>query len=979
VLVVGDRRPAYPGSDSVRGESSAGSWLASERLIARERELGVLFEALDSARVGANAVVLEGEAGVGKTVLWRQVVEVAPERGWRVLASAPASSEARLSYAVLGDLLDRELDGVLAGLPDPQRAALEVALLRREGDARSGGFDERLIGVAALSALRALAARGPLVVAIDDLQWVDPSSAATLSFALRRLRDEPVLVTATSRLDTPPGGTFELERMLGADRVRRLRVVPFSLGGVHELLLARLGLDASRPTLVRLQELTGGNALFALEIGRELIARGGEPTPDEPLPVPGSMRELVRVHLERLQPRTRALLLGAAALARPTRSLLGRFDEEADAALDEAAAAGVLELAGERVRFAHPLFASIHYEQAPLAARRDAHARLSRIVGDEEERVRHLALATAGVDGRVAAQLDEVARSAGLRGATRAAAELSDLAARLAPTDTQRCGRMLAAAEYHRQAGSLVQAGDRARETLRLAGDSETRARALAVLGTVAGDIDGIQAGISLYHRALRERGISRALRADLHHQLAWLCLVGADAVGAERHARAMLRLARGGGLPAEAAAAATLSHVTVVRGRPVPRRMLKRAMTLNAAISRERPWAWSETSPAMLEGVALLWAGELEQARAPLEEMHRAATEQADPWLEMHTLAYLSSLETGLGRPSRGWELAHRYLELATIAGQAPQRSAALWPLAVAACWLGRTEEAIEAADDGLALAKGSGHGLYTIGHLSVLGAVRLALGDPAAAAASLLPAWEIAQKGGIESPARFPLLADAVEALVSIGDVDRAASLSREHARIAQALHRPWARALAARCTALVADARGDEADADAAFQEALAEHASQNRPLEQARTLYAHGAFLRRRRHKRAARGALEQALAIFEAAEAEQWTKRTRAELGRIGGRRAAAAGTLSATEAAIARLVTSGRTNQEVAAELHLSARTVEWNLSKLYRRLGVRSRTELAGAVGAITNGPHPAHSLDPGRPGRGKSGDSPG
>lgn len=333
----------------------------------------MLFEALDSARAGTYAVVLEGDAGVGKTALWRRVLENAPERGWRVLASAPAGSEAALSFAVLGDLLDRELKSVLPLLPAPQRAALEVALLRREGGATSGGVDERVIGVAVLSVLRELAARGPLVVAIDDLQWVDPSSAAALSFALRRLRDEPVLVAATSRLEASPGGPLEPERMLGAERVHRLRVGPFSLGGIHELLLARLGLDASRPTLVRLQELTAGNALFALEIGRELIARGGEPTPDEPLPVPGSMRELVRVHLERLQPRTRALLLGAAALARPTRTLLARFDEQADSALDEAAAAGVLELAGERVRFAHPLFASIHYEQAPLAARRATH------------------------------------------------------------------------------------------------------------------------------------------------------------------------------------------------------------------------------------------------------------------------------------------------------------------------------------------------------------------------------------------------------------------------------------------------------------------------------------------------------------------------------------------------------------------------------------------------------------------------------
>lgn len=928
----------------------------SEQLIARERELAVLLEALDSNPAGTRAVLLEGEAGVGKTALWRRVIEIASARGMRVLVSAPASSEARLPFAALGDLLDSELDAVAPTLPGRQRAAIELALLRHDGDAEPSGVDERLIGVATLSALRALAARGPLVVAIDDLQWVDASSASAVRFALRRLRDQPVLVLATTRLEGLPSGSFELERMLGGERVHRLRVGPLSLGGLHELLLDRLGLDAPRPTLVRLHGLTGGNAFFALEIGRELLASGGELTPDEPLPVPGSIRELVRIHLERLSPRARVTILAASAMARPTRSVLARFDAGADTSIDEAVAAGVLELAGERVRFAHPLFASIHYEQAPLVERRRTHLRLSTIVDDAEERVRHLALATAGVDERVASQLDEVACSAGLRGAPRAAAELCDLAARLTPAQTGRAARALAAAEYHRQAGALGHAGDRARDALRLAGTAETRARALAVLGTVAGDTDGVEAGVSFYDQALQERGLSRALRADLHHQLAWLCLVGADALSAERHARAMTRLAKGSGLAVEAAAAATLSHVTVVRGRPVPRRLLERALTLNSAVSRERPWAWAETSPAMLEGVVLLWAGELERARGPLESMHRAATEWGDPWLEMHALAYLSSVETGLGQPRRGWELACRYLELARLTDHEAQRSAALLIQAVAGGWFGRTDEVIAAAREGLALAERTGHRLYVLGHLSALGAVQLALDEPAAAAASLLRAWEVAQRGGIESLARFPVLAEAVEALVAIGEVDRAAVLSREHDRIAQALRRPWARALAARCQGLVADARGDEDAAAGMFEHALAEHRKQDRPLDHARTLFAYGRCLRRGRRKRAARETLEQALAIFTPAEAGQWVERTRRELGRIGGRRAAAPGRLTPTESAIARLVASGRTNHEVAAQLHLSARTVEWNLSKLYRKLGVRSRTELAAAAEKTPN-----------------------
>ncbi len=898
--------------------------------------------------------MLEGEAGVGKTALWRQALDAAGERGWRRLISAPAGVEARLAFAALGDLLDLEIDAALPALPKPQRLALEVALLRQESDSAAAQIDERMIGVATLSALRALAAHDPLVVAIDDLQWVDASSASALRFALRRLRDQPVLILATRRIEARATGTLELERMLGDERVTRLRIGPLTLGGVHELLLAKLGFHVSRPTLVRLHELTGGNPFYSLEIGRELLARGGEPAPDEPLPVPGSVRELVHARLERLSAPTRSVLLAAAALARPTCTLLARLEDPVEAPLDEAVAAGVVELpAGDRVRFAHPLFASVHYEQAALAERRRIHARLAEIVEDLEERARHLALATSGADERVAAQLDAAAHSAAARGAPRAAAELCDLAARLTPAPSERAPRVLTAAEYHHRAGSIGLATDRARAALKETDAPDMRARALGVLGAVAADTEGVDVAAGVYRRALREPGAPCALRSDLHQKVAWLLLLHADARRAERHARAMLRLAEDVDPVTEAFAAATLSLVITARGRPVPAPLAERMSRGAEGGAEERSWAWSETSPAALEGVVLLWAGELERARGPLRAMHDDASESDDHWREMHALAYLSALETNLGHPVRGNELARRYLELAVATGQDAQRAGALWPVATAASWLGRTDEAQDAAREGLALAERTGHRLYVIGNLTALGGTALSLDDPAEACRTLLRAWELMREGGIESLARFPVLADLVEALFAIGEEQRAGALAREHARIARTLGRPWALALAARCAARVAETRGNDRAAVAAHERALREHGRQPRPLEEARTLLAYGALHRRQRRKFAARERLEQALTMFEQAGADQWAERTRAELGRIGGRRAAAPGTLSATETAIARQVAAGRTNREVAAALHLSARTVEWNLSKLYRKLGVRSRTELAYALAA--------------------------
>jgi DNA-binding CsgD family transcriptional regulator len=910
----------------------------------------VLLDAITALDDGPRAIVLEGEAGVGKTALLRRAIEVAAAGGWRILSSAPAASESRLAFASLGDLLDLVIDEALPLLPKPQRRGLEIALLRGDRDPGQDPIDERTIGVATLWVLRQISAQAPLLLAIDDLQWVDASSAAALRFALRRLRDEPVLVLATRRLGAGRGAPEELERMLGDERVRRLGVEPLSLGGVHELLVARLGFDASRSTLIRLQELAEGNPFYSLEIGRALIDRGGESPPDQALPVPQSVSGLVQARLGRLSPAARTVLLAAAALARPTRAVLSQLEEQAEAGLDEAVAAGLIGPANsERVRFAHPLFASVHYEQAPLAERRRIHARLSVLVEDLEQQARHLALSTPGVDEQIAAQLDLAASSAAARGGPRAAAELCDLAARLSPESGQRARRVLASAEYHQRAGSLELATDRAREALAVATEPGVRTRALTVLGTVAGDKDGIEPATALYRRALREPGASRELRADLHQKLAWLRLVGADANHAERHARAMGRLADGTDPAAEAAAEATLSLILAARAQPVLTGSPTQVRGTTGA--SERPWAWAEIGPAALEGVVLLWAGELEQARLPLEAMLRDAGESADPWSVIHALAYLSALETNLGRPRRGREVALRYLELAAAADHDAQRASALWPLAAAAGWLGRTEEARDAAREGLELAERTGHCLYAIGNLAAVGALDLSLDDPVAAAAALARAWELMRGGGVESPGRFPVLPDLVEALVAVGEVEQAAADGAELRRISRGLDRPWIRALAARSDGLVAEARGEKTAAVAAFDRALHEHGLQDRPLDRGRTLLAYGTMHRRQRQKSNARELLDSALECFEAAGADQWAQRTRVELGRIGGRRTAPAGALTATESEIARLVAAGRTNREVATALHLSARTVEWNLSKLYRKLGVRSRTELARAL----------------------------
>ena len=279
--------------------------------------------------------MLEGEAGIGKTRVWEEGVRIAAASGLRVLAARAAGSEVKLSFAGLGDLLHGVIEEALPGLPGPRRRALEAALLL--GEAEGAPPDARAVAVGLLTVLRLLSETAPVVLAVDDLQWLDASSGAALAFVLRRLESEPVRLLCTVRAS--PGGLLplELERAFGDDRLLRMPLAPLSHGSLHELLRARLGLNLPRPGLVRVAEVCSGNPFFALELGRELQRRGAPPAAGEPLPVPRNLRQLVRDRMARLPARTRMLVLSAAALAHPTVAILAAAQGEAGSADAQAA------------------------------------------------------------------------------------------------------------------------------------------------------------------------------------------------------------------------------------------------------------------------------------------------------------------------------------------------------------------------------------------------------------------------------------------------------------------------------------------------------------------------------------------------------------------------------------------------------------------------------------------------------------------
>ena len=405
---------------------------------------------------------------------------------------------------------------MLDELPEPQADALRVALLLAPpGQAPP---DERAVAVAVLGVLRELARTGRVLVAVDDVQWLDPPSAKVVSFAWRRLREEPVGLLLAHRL-----GTNAPAALVEDDRFSSLAVGPLALGAVHRLLHSRLDLVLPRPALRRVHEVSGGNPFFSLELGRALLAHGAELSPGEPLPVPDRLQELVRFRLEALPPESREVLAAAAALSQPTLGLLAAAVADGENALRPALDAQVIELENDHVRFTHPLLASAAYQSLDPIGRRELHRRLAELVPDADERARHLALSTDAPDSDIAHALEEAAEHARARGATAAAAELCEEARRLTPSDRPDDAhrRTVAAARYRFVAGDTVRARELLEQALAAARTGSARAAALVILAQLA-RFEGDQPQSAAFARqALAQPGTDDRVRAEAARNLA--------------------------------------------------------------------------------------------------------------------------------------------------------------------------------------------------------------------------------------------------------------------------------------------------------------------------------------------------------------------------------------------------------------------------------------------------------------------------
>ncbi len=514
--------------------------------LGRDAEIAALerfLAALVDGR-GPAALLLLGEAGIGKTTLLRRGGTLAEAHGCRVLRAAPARAEQGLAYAVLADLMRDVEPGVLDDLPAPQRRALRVATLKE--DAGAGQVEPRTIAAALLSVFSRLAGTQPLVVEVDDAQWVDRGSAAALEFALRRLERLPagVLLAVRGIADEP--APLGLAGALPADRLTRLAVQPLTVAALFQLLRERLGHPFARPVLLRITEWSGGNPLFALEIARTILASGRQLEPGSPPPVSRDVSEALGDRIRSLPMEERRTLALAAAASRPTIDLVRAACRRLRWPMRLPGEPGLLEANGSELRFAHPLFAAEALAVASADDRRAAHRALAALAGEPEERARHLALAANGPDAAVADALEAAADRARARGAPDGAAEFEELACRLTPPDASDV--MLRRRRQFAELLVRLGANDRAREELEavVAGGppGSQRALALATLARLVRQQKGPTEATGLCRRALEEAGDDRLVRA--HVELAWSA-VAADAAERLAHAQSALAVLAAG------------------------------------------------------------------------------------------------------------------------------------------------------------------------------------------------------------------------------------------------------------------------------------------------------------------------------------------------------------------------------------------------------------------------------------------------
>ena len=908
----------------------------------REAELDAVerfLDATEQSHVPNVALVLEGHPGIGKSAIWREAISRADQRGIRILSSRPAEAEARLSYSGLADLVGPAYDEVRDDLPPPQQHALDVALLRTLAKRRT---DPRTTGTGLVSLLHALVTSSPVTLAIDDTQWLDPASLRALEFAVRRLPPR-VSLLVTQRADSRDAPPLGLAEELPDESLERMQLGPLSVAALHHMIRSRLGAVPSRPLLVQIASASGGNPFYALEIARMLPSvRIGLPG-EAPLPIPDRLHELVAVHVAALSDSTREVMLAVAMLSRPSPSLLtAAFDspQDVNAALAEASDADVVVDDEAGVRFTHPLLASAVYTSVSEERRRGMHRRLADVVSDPEERARHTARAATAADEATALEVERAAELDSRRGAQDAAADLYHAAARLTPSErpSDANRRLLGASNATLAAGDPAGARAIADNALDRATDAKDVAEALLLLGQIAWVESPGRQPIEYLERALESAGEDRRLQGRIHALLAEYSLIDHERVLA--HAAAAVELLEEQEDPALLAKALlNEAFFSAQLGRGARHDLVEQAFILE---ERAEP-------DVERNRVGLIWLtcmDETDAARARHRLEDQWYRDRGEEGWRAERLAHLALANFYAG----ACDVAERAIEESCAAIEQMGQPAGPWGMTFYIRSLidlhqgraARARTTLLALREELERAQ---HRFFAAIVLSGIGSLELVSGDPDAAARAFRQMHAHLDAIGAADPIGVRADPDEIEALLALGERDKALAvlehLEWRHATVPRA----WTAIAVPRARALVLAAQG-EGTAGLAALDALDLDAAERMPLEHARTLLVKGRLHRRLKQRRAAADVLGEALERFVRLGAVTWEGQARAELARTG-RRRSAPGELTPSELRVAELAAAGLRNREIAEAAFMSPKTVEANLARVYRKLGIKSRAEL--------------------------------
>lgn len=909
-------------------------------LVGRLSERAVIHDFLDGAAERPRALIFEGDVGIGKSTVWEVGVRLATERGIRVLRARSAQSEANLSFSGLTDLFDPIDEQLFSTLPAAMRIALDVAMLRRPPS--DSPIGQREVSAAALSLLRILAADRRLIVAIDDLQWLDKASAEALAFALRRLWDRPVGLLASRRTRVgPPEPANHTDQLINAlPPVRNVVLGPLDEADIASLLADRLQLRLPTRSLRRVIGRTGGNPLWTLEVGREISMAGDQAE----LPLPEGLSSLIGRRLRDLDADAHAALLVVAALAYPSfelcvRALTGVVADP-ELAIDAAALAGVIAGSGPRLRPAHPMLGSVALERLTPAARSELHSRLAGTVGDPEQHARHLAAASpGGKDSRVAAALDQSAAAARDRGAISAAAELIELAVQFCPAEPARHELRLHihAAEIHEALGDLELAYHHA--NIAYAGDLtvEQRRQILPYLFETFW-VHGTAGAHELIRSTLDAPDSDPYLRAIA---LAYAAENG-DGLGTPRLqlAQEAQKYFEESAVDSDPAVAAyvlvILADIHIKAGNGLREDYLERA----ERAQRQLPAIPFTQRASTIRAFFRKAVDDLDGARVDLQEALAAARGDGEDGALPLLLGHLTLTECWAGRYADAAAAAEEGLRLAgprsplmvSLYGATGLLRVMTGDMAGARALMAEQPTNIDEVNP-----------FYAIIHNHVLGLAALLSDDDDTAVVLLRSALNHARQLEIHEPGRrYRLESDLGQALINTGNFAEAAVLAAELRELGDRQQRPTITGVGLRIEGLMHAAQGDVAAAEPLLEAAVEAHENSPFRLERGLSLFALGRAQRRRKARSRARTTLGRAETAFTEIGAAPYAAFVRMILAEIG-----AGSLLTDSERRVADLLVTGMSNREIAATLFASVRTVEGHLSAIYHKLGIHSRTEL--------------------------------